>query len=254
MKGSYGAIEGGYNASFPVVGFNSQLLGKDFLSKKEEEICERLSEEVNEKNIVLCGTLIEEPKPMKGIFCGHMYSLLKVEQKSFIKILTLNNPHGRNPEIELYSGHHIMLYDVERIKVDGEITEYNEKNRNNENVKIKIEHLKKHFDLVEICSFSDINKRPKINGTESIPPEMINDLYFKRKYIFDALGIPKGEQIKFIINCKGNLGMVLYVSTKIFMHYGTSRETFYTRILAISIANQNPSFLQNIISFISSFK
>lgn len=247
MKGSYGAIEGGYNASFPVVGFNSQLLRQDFLSKKDEEIYERLTEEVLEKNIVLCGTLTKDPRPMKTLFCGHMYSLISTEKQT-LYILTLNNPHGKNPAVSL--GMQLAW----RSKIEDEIIEYNKNNRNNGNIKILVTDLQKHFNLVEICSFSDINKRPIIDGIEPIPPQVINDLYFKRKNIFDALGIPKKDQIKFIMECKGNLGTVLYISMKLFMHYGTSRETFYNRILAISNANQNPSIFQNIISFVSSFK
>ena len=78
--------------------------------------------------------------------------------------------------------------------------------------------------------------------------------FILKEKIFDALGIPKKDQIKFITECKGNLGTALYISMKIFMRYGATRDTFYKRILSISTVNENPSIFQNIINFFTSFK
>lgn len=243
MNKSYGNIEGGLNASFPIVGINSLLLQKDFLSKEEKEIYKRLDNELKVKNIILCGTINNDPSPMKGIFSGHMYSLLETEENSGIKILKLNNPHGENDEEEMED--FILGLEEKYKKVEKEVIEYNKNNVENGNVKIDISSLKKHYDIVEICSFNEVDQQPIIKGVSSIPPGKIEDLYSKRKNILDILWIPKQDKKRFIDKYNRNLPIALYVLFKAFMIFGTSKETFYNNVLN----EQNPSFFQNAFEY-----
>lgn len=250
MNKSYKNIEGGLNASFYIVGINSGT-EDGFLSKENNYIYQTFEKEIDLKNIVLCGTINEGENLdlIKGLQEGHMYSLLSTEEKSDLKILKLNNPYGINypDEMEDFKlGLGRKYEDVEK-----EIIRYNKNNTNNGNLKIDIQNFKKQFDLVEICSFTDTKKQRKIKGISPLPPDKINESYDKRKNTLDALGISKEDQRKFIEKCNGNVGKALYLIFKAFMKYGTSKQTFYIRLLDNQNYGQNNSQNQSSFSFLS---
>ena len=261
MKRSYKNIVGGTNASFHIVGINS---GSEdgFLTKDNNYIYKAFEDEIEVKNIVLCGTRREEnnPKPMKGLVYNHMYSLLDTEEKSDLKILKLNNPYGINypEEMEDFK----LGLNSKYKKIEEEIIEYNQLNTNNGDLKLDVQNFKEQYDLVEICPFTETKKKLKIKGTIGSPESGIIPInYKKRKNTLDALGIKKEDQNKLLEKCNGNLGKVLYLLFKAFMKHGTSVETFYTKLLGIQNYNQKDdsqnnsffSFLYNLNPFKSKY-
>jgi len=243
MNGSYGNIEGGSNASFYIVGKNSTS-EKGFLSKEDEYIYQTFKDNIRVKNIVLCGTINEgsNPQPLKGLVEGHSYSLLDTEEKYDLKILKLNNPYGENypDEMEYFK----LGLDSKYKDIENEIIEYNQSSVNNGNLKLDVQNFKKQFNLVEICTFTELKKSEQqqpIGGKSLNPlsPLLIQKSYAWRRNTLDALGIPKEDQNKFIEKCGGNLGKSLYLLFKAFMRFGTSKETFYSKLLGNGGYGQN---------------
>jgi len=255
MKKSYKNIVGGSNASCYIVGKDSTS-EKDFLTKDNIYIYETLEDNVKVKNIVLCGTINEgeNPDPLKGLVEGHMYSLLSTEEKNDLKILKLNNPYGINYPEDMEN---FKLGLEEKYKdIEKEIINYNQNNVNNGNLKLDIKNFKNQFDLVEICSFTEVKKKGKqqpIAGKAPISPLSIKISYERRKNILDALGIKKEDQKIFIDKCGGNLGKALYLLFKGFIKFGTSKETFYIRLLGNKDYgqdnSQNQSFFSNLWNY-----
>ena len=234
MKGSYSAIEGGLNASFPVVGINS-ISEKDFLSEDDEYIFNKMSDPISKRNIVLCGTIneLKNPNPIPGIEGRHMYSLFSTEEDSDLKILQLNNPWGYNRPKKMENFK--LGLDKKYEEIEKEIINYNKENTKNGNLKIDIGNFKKQFIHVEICNFKDKKEEQKKPGGEdpipSLPLEIIEEDYLNRINTFDALGIGKKDQRLLLDKCKGDYGKALYLSFKQFMQHGTSKDTFYKMIL-----------------------
>lgn len=254
MKGSYGKIVGGYNASFPILGINSlDLVGNEFLSKENKEIYEMIEDEIGEKNIVLSGTKNKDPNIISGLYEGHMYSNLSVEKKSDIYILKLNNPYGEN-NYEKMKNFKLDL-DKKYKDIEEDIINFNRNNTKNGTLKIDIENFKKHYDLVEICEFVKIKKKIKgikITGGDH-PTGLIDNAYEDRRSIMDILRIPKKDQKKFIDKCNNDLSKALYLLSKIFLKYGTSKESFYNHLLNEQDNNTNSSHFPNFFSYLNPF-
>ena len=230
LKKSYGNIVSGHNASIHIVGINSDS-EKGFLTKENDYIFETFNDEIEAKNIVLCGTKNEEENlnPMKGIVGGHMYSLISTEEKSDLKILKLNNPYGINYENEMKDFK--LGLDTKYKEIEEEIIEFNQINTVTGDLKLDIQNFKNQFDLVETCHFTDTKKKTKIKGIGSLPPEIIQKSLEKRKNTLDALGISREDQKKFLKKYNGNIKKALYQQENAFRKYGTSQKTFYTKLL-----------------------
>ena len=249
FKGSFSKIEGGNHASIPIVGIKSLQLTADFLSKENNEIYQIFKDELKVKNVILSGTINQDPNPISGLVAGHMYSLLSTEKYSDIKILELNNPYGLNYYEEMKNFKLGLNKDYQVF--EEEIISFNLRNTNNGRLKIDIGNFKNHFDLVEICEFEPIQKEKnnKTEEKEPIPPfpsGAIDKCYSKRINILNALGIPKEDEKKFIDKCNGDLGKALYILFKIFLKKGTSKESFYNNIL-----KEEPSLFQTAISYLN---
>ena len=256
MNKSYNNIEGGLNASFYIVGKDSTS-EKGFLTKEDKYIYQTFKDNINVKNIVLCGTINEgrNPQPMKGLVEGHMYSLFEAEEKLDLKILKLNNPYGINypKEMEKFK----LGLDTKYKDIENEIIEYNKSNVGNGNLKLDVQNFKRQFDLVEICSFIEVKKLEKQEpikgkGPNPISPLLIQKSYAERINTLDALGISKKDQKQFIEKCGGNLGKSLYQLFKAFMKFGTSRDTFYMLLGSEDYAkNKNQSSISYYLSYLN---
>ena len=253
MKKSYKNIIGGSNASLYIVGKDSSS-EDGFLTKDNNYIYQTFEDNIKVKNIVLCGTINEgnNPKPLEGLVEGHMYSLISTEEKNDLKILKLNNPYGINyaEDMENFK----LGLDEKYEHIEKEIINYNKNNVNNGNLKLDVQNFKNQFDSVEICSFIEVKKegkQPPKKGISPIPPASIQKSYAERRNTLDALGIKKEDQKKFIAECGGNLGKALYLLFKAFIKFGTSKETFYTKLLGKKDYGQDNSQNQSFSNYLS---
>ena len=69
----------------------------------------------------------------------------------------------------------------------------------------------------------------------------------------DILMIPKKDQKKFIDKCNNDLSKALYLLSKIFLKYGTSKESFYNHLLNEQDNNTNSSHFPNFFSYLNPF-
>lgn len=252
INGSYLNIEGPFqpiNTHFYFTGIPSiQYTLKEF---ENNELYSFIDDEIKEKNVLTTGTPTtkDEEFPFSGIYSNHEYSVISVEEKKKINIITINNPWGCNVKDDM---------DKFDISLDNEeirktIIDFNKKNKNLENgdIKLDIQNYINSFEFITLCPFKQVDEKEQKKGIKKKEPKgfpsngfddnEIDEIHLKRKGILDSLNIEKNIQDRFFIKFKNFPELGLYVIFKLFINLGARREVFYKLMEEIDKVDNNTS-------------
>ena len=218
LNGSYINIYGRFHyyenkySTLCLTGIIPEVYNLEKYRNDDSSIYSILKSNIAVKNVSTSGT--HNNISISGIVGNHVYTINNIEEKKNIKILQINNPHGRNNEDKMKD----FKLNLKNDGVEKKIINFNikDKNINNGELKIDLENYLKNFFTLQICEFTKVESKKKeekgTKGGSEVPspedddseniiplnPDIIDEINDRRKGILGSMGIGENAQNEFI--------------------------------------------------------